>query len=145
MTFPVDQFVSLAKANGQLALKLAEIARESGEEYVKISGKAGAQLADKVQTFKPGALPKADSKGVHTLLAQIEKSRAAAMEKAQAALAEWQGTLQEAFETASDRNEGMEAFETLMQPWLNIVINAPAQAAKTTAKSHTKPDAKSSS
>lgn len=141
MTFPVDQFVSLAKANGEFALKLAEIARESGEEYVRISGQAGSELTEKVKTFKPGTLPKADGEGLKTFLAQIEKSHATAVEKAQAAMAEWQGTLQDAFTAASDRNGGLAAFETLMQPWLKVVTDTPAPAAETAAK----PSAKSKS
>jgi hypothetical protein len=50
MIYPVD----LLKANGQRALKLAEIVRTSGEEYLQLSGKIASGFLGQVQEIKPG-------------------------------------------------------------------------------------------
>lgn len=75
MIYPVDRIVDLLKANGQRALKLAEIARTSGEEYLQLSCKIASGFLGQVQEIKPGQSPGFKSKAGASILSEIEKIR----------------------------------------------------------------------
>src|SRR3546814_18538612 len=57
MSYPLDQITALAKANGELVLKFAEIARSGGEEYAQIGSKAATLFVDQFKELKPGTVP----------------------------------------------------------------------------------------
>ncbi|MFW2828386.1 hypothetical protein [Sphingomonas sp. ID0503] len=120
MTYPIDQIVALAKANGQLALKFAEIARTAGEQYLQVGSKATAALADQVKDAKPGAVPSFNSEEATNLLAEIEKNRQAALTEARTALTQWQDSYRTLFADASSQQELMNSARALFEPFFRL-------------------------
>ncbi|CAN5206691.1 hypothetical protein BH10PSE13_BH10PSE13_00510 [soil metagenome] len=118
MTFPVDQFVKLTQANGQFALKLAEIARAGGEDYLRIGSKAVSGLAEQARAATPGATPRADGAGGVNLLSEIEQSREATVAKTKAAFDDWQGAWKDVWSTAADSKGAIDVFQNLTQSYL---------------------------
>lgn len=117
MTYPVDQIITLSKANGQLLLKFAEIARSLGEDYAGIGEQGLTAAIDQVKTIEPGKLPSFSPVPATTLLSALEKSREAAAGKAKAAFEEWQAVWKEAF-AAEGPQEAVAAFQKLIAPWI---------------------------
>lgn len=143
MTYPFDQFSALGKAHGQFVSALAQIARENGEHYAQISGKAAASLFEQLKDLKPGAVPKFDSEPVTSLFGEIEKSREVSLEKIKSAYDDWQGACQGVF---SEAVTGQQQLTGQAQAWLQPLINPgvadaekaaakPAGAARPSAKS----------
>lgn len=127
MTFPVDQFVKLTRANGQFALKLAEIARTGGEDYLRIGSKAVSGLVDQARSAAPGTTPMANGAGGVTVLSEIEQSREDAVAKTKAAFDDWQGAWKDVWSAGGDPKGAIDAFQTLTQPWLKV-FTAPKKA-----------------
>src|SRR3546814_13424009 len=73
MSYPLDQITALAKANGELVLKFAEIARSGGEEYAQIGSKAATLFVDQFKELKPGTVPSFKSEAVTSLFGEVEK------------------------------------------------------------------------
>lgn len=120
MTYPIDQIIALARANGELALKLAEIARSAGEQYLQIGSKATAAVADQVKDVKPGAVPTFNSEEARNLFAEIEKNRQAALTEARSALTEWQGSYTALFTDASNQQELFNSARALFEPFFSL-------------------------
>lgn len=133
MTFPIDQFLGLTKANGQFALKLAEIARAGGEDYLRIGGKAASSLVDQARSATPGAAPTANGAGGVTALSEIEQSREAAVAKTKAAFDDWRGACKDVWLTAEDSKGAIDMFQSLAQPWLKA-FNASRAEPETPAR-----------
>ncbi|EQB16744.1 MULTISPECIES: hypothetical protein [Sphingobium] len=134
MTYPFDQFSALGKAHGQFVAALAQIARESGEHYAQISGKAAASLFEQFKDLKPGAVPNFDSEPLTSLFGEVEKSREASLEKIKSAYDDWQGACQDVFsETARGQQDLVEQAQAWLQPLINPGAITPGQAAAKSA------------
>jgi hypothetical protein len=134
MTFPVDQFVKLTQANGQFALKLAEIARAGGEDYLRIGRKAVSGLVDQASSTTPGTIPLANGAGGGAVLSEIEQSREAAVTKTKTAFDDWQGAWKDVWSTAGDSKGAIDAFQSLTQPWLKVFDPSKARTPEAPAK-----------
>lgn len=128
MTFPIDQFMSLARANGQLALKLAEIARTAGEDYLRLGSKTMSGLVDQTGTAASGMVSPANSEAGATILAELEQSREAAVAKSKAAFEDWQAACKDVWASAADTKGATEIFERFTQPWLKVLETARTAA-----------------
>jgi hypothetical protein len=93
MPYPFDQFMGLAKANGELMLKLSEIARASGEAYLRIGASAASSTDDQARAEAPGATT--GNSGGLTYLSEIEKANEAAIASSKAAIEDWQNALKD--------------------------------------------------
>lgn len=134
MSYPVDQIIALTKANGQFLLKLAEITRSVGADYAGIGRQGFASAVDQIKAFEPGKVPSLSGTPTATILAEIEKSRDAAAEKAKAAFEEWQGVWQDAL-SGTGPQEASDAFQKLIAPWFwNAATAKPVEPARPTAK-----------
>ena len=100
MTYPFDPFVALTRANGQLALRLAEITRAAGHDWIAAATEAGQS------TFGQATAPQGEAAAGKTasahahLTAVTDALRGKAEHHAAAtrdALAEWQAAWREAF------------------------------------------------
>lgn len=91
MTYPFDQIILLAKANGQLMLKCADISRASAQEYAKIGTKAASDVAGQFKSLQPGKLPGFEAEGTSQVLGEIQKVREEALGEVRGAFEEWQG------------------------------------------------------
>ncbi|WP_404477680.1 hypothetical protein [Novosphingobium sp. BL-52-GroH] len=120
MSYPVDQYTALAKANGQFLLKLTEIARVSGENYAQLGGKAVATYLDQLKELKPGSVPSLASGGVTGLFSEVEKSREASLGKIKAAFDEWQGCCQGVLSQVASPQELTGAVQAWFQPLLTM-------------------------
>lgn len=125
MSYPVDQFTALAKANGQFLLKLTEIARVSGENYAQLGGKAVATYFDQLKELKPGSVPSFASEGVTGLFSDVEKSREASLGEIKSAFDEWQGCCKEVLSQAANPQELTGAVQAWFQPLLTISASGP--------------------
>ena len=95
MTYPVDQLVALAKANGHLALRLADIMRTTGEEFLSTSNKARSSALDHLKDSKLGAFPVLNGDSTSSAWREMEKSREEALAQTRAAFSEWQDKYRE--------------------------------------------------
>jgi len=134
MTFPVDQFVKLTRANGQFALKLAEIARSGGEDYLRIGSKAVSGLVDQTSSAAPGTTPMANGAGGVTILSEIEQSRKAAVAKTKAAFDDWQGAWKDVWSAGGDPKGAIDVFQSLTQPWLKVFNPSKAETPEAPAR-----------
>ncbi|AHE53559.1 MULTISPECIES: hypothetical protein [Sphingomonadaceae] len=116
MTYPLDQITALARANGELVLKFAEIARTGGEDYAQIGSKATTLFVDQLKELKPGTVPAFRSDGFTSLLGEMEKSREASMSKIKAAVEAWQGSWKDLLSQATGPQELTDSFRTWFQP-----------------------------
>lgn len=128
MTYPVDQIVSLVKANGQLALNLANIARASGEECLQISGKVASDFAGEFKDFKPGQYPVLKGEAGTALFSNLEKNREETLAKVQAAFEEWQSTWKDVVSDTTGSEELAGKFQDLLQPWSGMFSKAAETA-----------------
>lgn len=140
MTYPIDQIVALTKANGQLALKLADIARTAGEDYAQIGGKAVAAFADQCKALKPMTAPAFGGEAVSGLFGEMEKSREASLARTKAAFDEWQDRCRHVFADADAPRELANGVQRWFQPFLMAETasakappRAPAKAAAAAA------------
>lgn len=115
MTYPFDQISALGKANGQLATTLAQIARESGEAYVQIGGKAATAVFDQFKEFKPGSVPAFNGEQIQDVFGEIEKCRENSAVRVQAAFAEWQDSCKDLLSQAAGDHQ---AFSQNLSAWL---------------------------
>ncbi|PZU62641.1 hypothetical protein [Sphingobium sp.] len=124
MTYPFDQISALGKANGQFATTLAQVARESGETYVKVSGKAASTIFDQFKEFKPGtSVPAFKSDELTGLIGEIEKRHVEASARIRSAFEDWQGAVKDAFSQAT---EGQQALTEKLTVWFQPVAKTPA-------------------
>ncbi len=137
MTYPFDQISTLAKANGQLALALAQIARDSTETYAQIGGKAATAVFDQIKALKPGTAPAFSSEPLTGLLGAFEKDREASLAKVRAAFDEWQGVYREAVsQAAAGQQEFVDSARAL---FAQQTTTSTAQPDKTAKKSSAEP------
>ncbi|MAM37715.1 hypothetical protein ACGGKE_18235 (plasmid) [Sphingobium naphthae] len=125
MSYPLDQITALARANGDLVLKFAEIARTDGENYAQIGSKAVTLFVDQLKEFKPGTVPAFRSEAVTSLLNEVEKSREASVGKLKAAIGEWQVSWKDLLSQATDQQELTDS----VQAWFQLVTK-PASVAE---------------
>lgn len=128
MSYPLDQITALAKANGELVLKFAEIARSGGEEYAQIGSKAATLFVDQLKELKPGTVPSFRSDAVTSLFAEAEKSREASVGKLKAAIDEWQGSWKDLFSQATSQQELTGTIQAWFQPLLKKSAAEPEKA-----------------
>lgn len=128
MSYPVDQIVALAKANGQFVLKLAEIARMGGEEYMRIGSKVAAGLVDDLKDIRPGTVPAFQSGNVTGLIGEIDKSRDEAVARMKSAFVEWEGACKDALSQVTDQQKLMDAAQVWFQPLLKMPSTGPDKA-----------------
>ncbi len=138
MTYPVDQLTALAKANLNLALKLADVARAGGQESLQLGSKAVGGFAEEARsamtvangTAQGGDKSAADKNAA--LLSEFEKVREQMIAQTKAAFGEWQQAWSDAF-TASGAKTG-DTFAGLFKPWFAIPTGTPAATSATKAK-----------
>lgn len=123
MTYPFDQISALGKANGQLALALVQIARDSGEGYVQIGSKAATAVFDQFKGMKPGSLPGLNSESTTSLFSEVEKNREASAAKIKTAFDEWQGCCKDVLSQAAG---GPQQFTDSVQNWFQPLIKSLA-------------------
>ncbi len=125
MSYPLDQITALAKANGALVLKFAEIARTGAADYAQIGSKAAALLVDQLKELKPGTVPGFKSDAATSLFSEVEKSREATANKIKAAVDEWQGCCKDVLSQATNQQELTETVQTWFQPLLQTPASEP--------------------
>ncbi|WP_084581308.1 hypothetical protein [Sphingomonas azotifigens] len=125
MSYPIDPFVALARAHGQLALRLAEITRAAGHDWIAATTEAGQSAFGQATTPQgDAAAGKTASAHAHltavtdTLRAKAEQHAAETRE----ALAEWQAAWREAF--------APDAWLSMLERAVTIPPAAPAAPAK---------------
>jgi len=128
MSYPLDQITALAKANGELLLKFAEIVRTGSEDYVQIGSKAATVFVDQLKELKPGTVPSFRSDAATRLLSDIEKSREASVGKIKAAVDEWQGCCKDALSQAAGPQDLTDTIKAWFQPLLNTPPAEPEKA-----------------
>ncbi|MCF8710106.1 hypothetical protein [Rhizorhapis sp. SPR117] len=128
MSYPLDQITALAKANGELVLKFAEIARTGGEDYAQIGSKAATLFADQLKELKPGTVPSFKSEAVTSLFGEVEKSREASVGKIKAAVDEWQDSWKDLLSQATNQQELTDTIQTWFQPLLKTPAAEPEKA-----------------
>lgn len=134
MTYPFDQITSLGKANGQLVVALAGIARDNAETYAQISGKAATAMFEQFKGLKPGAPPSFSSEPVTGLFGEIEKSREASVAKTKAAFDEWQGCCKDVLsQVAGGQQDLAQSVQTWFQPLFKPFATEPEKAANVPA------------
>lgn len=134
MTSPFEQIASLGKANGQLAVTLASIARDNAETYAKISGQAATAIFDQFKELKPGVVPSFSSEPITGLFGEIEKSREASVAKTKAAFEEWQGCCKDVLsEAAGGQQDLTQSVQSWFQPLFKPIATEQEKAAKVPA------------
>lgn len=133
MSYPLDQITALAKANGELVLKFAEIARSGGEQYARIGSKAATLFVDRLKALKPGTVPSFRSDAVTSLFGEVEKSREASVGKLKAAIDEWQGSWKDLLSQATSKQELTGTIQAWFQPLAKQVSVAEPEKAKVPA------------
>ena len=114
MTFPLDQFVAIAGANRQLALKFLDIARTTGARQAAIGAQAlGAFL-------EPGKFAE--------VAQEVEQNRLALIAETNAAFEEWQESAGDLFSPESETAQLSVVFEPLRAFFLSP-LQAVANAA----------------
>lgn len=116
MSYPLDQFTALAKANGDLVLRFADIARASGEECAQIGRKAATLFVDQLKELKPGKVPSVTSDAVTSLFSEAEKSREAAASKVKAAIDEWQGSWKDLLSQSTSQQQLTDTMQVWFRP-----------------------------
>lgn len=129
MTYPLDQIILLAKANGQLMLKLADISRTSSQQYAQIGTKAASQVADRLKALQPGQVPAFATEGAEHILGDIQKVREETLGKVQGVFEEWQGSWSQLLSSDGPR-ELADSMQGFFKPFLTAgVATAPASQA----------------
>ncbi|MDE1918604.1 MAG: hypothetical protein KGJ57_13810 [Sphingomonadales bacterium] len=138
MAVTFETFVDLAKANGEFATKVAQIARSGGEDYVRIVKQMTLGLVDQVKAIEPGSLPKIQTEGSVEALAEINKGREEAVAKTKAAFEELQDAWKGVLGQTANPQAGFEVFQGLLKPWFSVgAASTPAQPVKARAKAET--------
>lgn len=140
MTYPIEQFVTLARANGQLALGLAEIARTGGTQCAEIGRKSFTDALGQFKGLEPGKFPKFSDASARETLAGLEAYRDEALAGTRQAFEEWQAAWAAAFAQTSDASKFAAYFERATSPWLKGAA-APAKAPATSGAAKTPPKA----
>lgn len=125
MTYPIDQLLALATANGQLAVKLGEIARETGQDYAQLGAQATSALFAQFKDWKPGTVPPLPE-AASSLVEAVEKSREAAVDRTRAAVQQWQGSFDALLSPASGQQPWAEAWESWFRSGLGPFAMRPA-------------------
>lgn len=123
MSYPVDQIVTLTKANGQLLSRLAEIAKAVGEDYAGIGKQELAGAVDRFKAIEPGKLPTFFGGSSAELFAEIQKTQEAAAGKVKAAFEEWQAIWKDTITNAGSENV-IGSFQKLITPWFGSDVPA---------------------
>lgn len=131
MSYPIDQILALAKANGQFAIRLTEIARETGEDYAQLGTRATASFFEQFKELKPGTFPAFTSEGASNLVGDIEKSREEWLAKAKAAFDEWQGSYKDLLSKGAGQQELTQTVKAWFQPLLKVITPEPEPAKAT--------------
>jgi hypothetical protein len=119
MTYPLDQIVALAEANGRFFFKLTNIAQSAGEDYARIGNKAATAIVDQFKQMKPGTVPIFKSDDANILVGEAEQSREASLAKLNAAFDEWRGCCKDALSQTVDQDEMTRAVQRWFQPLFN--------------------------
>ncbi|MBO9378748.1 hypothetical protein GG804_18420 [Sphingomonas histidinilytica] len=127
MSYPLDQITALARANGELALKFAEIARAGGEECAQIGSKAAALFVDQLKELKPGTVPSLKSEAVTSMFNEAEKSREMAATKFKAAIDEWQGSWKDLLSQATNQQQLTDTLQAWFRPLAKTAATEPAK------------------
>lgn len=130
MTYPVDQIAQIVKANGDLALGLADISRSSGEAWIEAGRKAAAAFTDRLRTAtsEPKAFVVPDGSDFANELKTINEQT---LEKTQTALKAWQKVWGDAWKVVADQKTFTGIIPELVKPW--IASAAPASTRKAAA------------
>lgn len=132
MTDPVTPITSMAKANSQLALKLAEIMRENSQTCMQLGSKTVTSLSDQLKSMAPGKMPEAKDAMAADFLKEMEGIRDGAMEKTKAAFEEWQESWSEIWSEVSDQNQWGDMFKSFLGSIGKIGETKPAPKPKST-------------
>ncbi|EPR10990.1 hypothetical protein M527_04565 [Sphingobium indicum IP26] len=117
MTYPFDQISALGKANGQLVVALAQIARESGQSYVEIGGKATTAVFDQFKELKPGTVPNLKSEPVMAFLGEIKSRWEESAAQIKLAFEEWQEGCRDLLSQAADGQQAfVQSLAVMFQP-----------------------------
>lgn len=116
MTYPVDQIAHIVKANGDLALGLADISRSSGEAWFEASRKAATAFTDRLRaaTSEPKSFVVPDNSDFVNELKTINEQT---LEKTQAAIKAWQKVWSDAWKVAADQKTFAGIVPEFAKPW----------------------------
>jgi len=135
MSYPFDQWTTVAGANRDLLLKYAEIMRHAGERQASIATHTLAILSPKNgEQAQPVQAP--NFSGFSEIWQEIEQNRQATMEETRAAFKAWQADVGHCFEADAGRQQLAAAFET----WTSSLSKLwPGAAAGEKGKAEKKP------
>lgn len=128
MSQPLNPVITLANANMQLALKLADAWRETGQKVFEIAGQGAGQAAEEVRTglaslAKGGASLVPGAGPLHDYFGKLEMVRETTAKEIETAINEWRESLSSAASSALDTNEF--PLDALFKPWLAKQASAP--------------------
>lgn len=116
MSYPFDQFASIAGANRQLFMKLLDIARGANERQAQIGAKVAAGFAEQIK--EPGAAVTVPLAQVGDTFKELEQSRQTVLAEAKSAFEEWRA---EAGDLISPET-GQEQMALALQNWSKLVL-----------------------
>lgn len=121
MSYPVDQFAALARANFTLMLKLAEVARSAGQESLQIGNRAAGSFAAEARSSVAKATGNSDgvsgeqSTGA-AIFSDMEQVRDHMLTGTRSAFEEWQQTWKDVASSSAGQGGG-DAFAAQFKPW----------------------------
>lgn len=135
MSQPLEHMAALAKANMQLALKLAQSWREAGQKVFAIAGEGAAQAVDEARTVlvkevegNAGLVPGTGQ--FEAYMGKLALVRETTAKDIEVAVAQWRESLSSATNSAIDATQEF-PFDALLKPWLTGLRElAPSSASK---------------
>lgn len=104
MTYPLDQLTAISEANVRLATSMAETARQAGEDWMDLAGKAFTRVGKPAETngkagFSPFSLIAPGNLG-EGVLASLNESRERTTRTLGSAWEAWQRSMADAWNPA---------------------------------------------
>lgn len=132
MSKPFDPMVGLAKANMELALKLAQTWRETGQRFLEIAGQSAEQSAAQTRSaLVKGAGGEVSlfstSEPLQGYFGQLETVRETTAKEIEAAIAEWRDNLSSVSSSAIDAVAEFPP-DSIFGLWLGILPQAAPTA-----------------
>lgn len=141
MASHLDYFLSVAKANSELALRLGEAARASFADLAQTGSDAAAALSDQAKDLQPGSVAAIPTEAFASVLSVIEKNREASLARFKDAIEEWQEAYKQAVTQLTDTTDAETAVQSWLAPFLKGSAPAGPEQPKTAAAPATEPAA----
>lgn len=124
MSYPIDQLTALAKANLNLSVRLAEIARRSGQDSFQAATEATNAFGETARSeTDPAKRVEALSEKGSGLFGQAGKIREQMFIDTRQAFQEWQDAWWAAVNVPSESRT--EAFDSLLRFWQGFRVPSP--------------------